>query len=247
MAKPEVSVVIPSYNEATYIDRLLEALEKQSFKDFEVIVSDAESNDGTAKVVEKFKKWLKVSLVSAPPKGPGFGRNQGAKTASGEWLLFFDADVDINDPDFIDTLLKKTKRHGWTTSSAKMRVDSKKLKFRFGVWSFYHYQKLLAHTKHPVAQGFCIFTRRDVFERHEGFNEKIHFGEDNDYVSRAGRGSFGFVDDTYYFVDMRRSQAEGLWFSIKNMLHEVYRLTHLNSLENQPFKYEFGNHRERQK
>lgn len=247
MAVPEISVIIPSYNEATYIDRLLDALERQSFKDFEVIVSDAESNDGTPKAIESFKNRLDVRLVSAPPKGPGFGRNLGAEAAHGEWLLFLDADVDVDDKDFMKTLLGGTIQHGWTTSSAKMRVNSKKLQLRFGAWSFYHYQKLLAHTRHPVAQGFCILTRRDVFKKHNGFNEKIHYGEDNDYVSRAGRGAFGFVDDTYYYVDMRRSESEGLWFSIKNFLHEIYRLTHLNSLENQPFKYEFGQHKERRR
>jgi glycosyltransferase involved in cell wall biosynthesis len=51
----DISVVIPSYNEATYIDRLLEALAKQNFRNFEVIVSDAQSKDGTAEVVKSFK------------------------------------------------------------------------------------------------------------------------------------------------------------------------------------------------
>jgi glycosyltransferase involved in cell wall biosynthesis len=48
---PEVSVVIPAYNEATYIERLLKALTKQNFKGLEVIVSDAESKDGTEEIV----------------------------------------------------------------------------------------------------------------------------------------------------------------------------------------------------
>src|SRR4051812_10875244 len=101
-----VSVVIPAYNEATYIDRLLEALSKQNFKNFEVIISDAQSKDGTKEVVDSFKEKLNIKLVEAPPKGPAFGRNQGAKQARGEWLLFLDADVDINDPDFISKILE---------------------------------------------------------------------------------------------------------------------------------------------
>jgi glycosyltransferase involved in cell wall biosynthesis len=40
-SKPEVSVIIPAYNDATYIDRLLLALSKQNYNSFEVIVSDA--------------------------------------------------------------------------------------------------------------------------------------------------------------------------------------------------------------
>src|SRR5450432_2773958 len=102
---PVVSVVIPAYNEVSYIDRLLGALTKQNFKDFEVIVSDAESKDGTKEVADSFKTRLDITFVEAPPKGPAFGRNQGAKHAQGEWLLFLDADDDIDDRGFIRLLL----------------------------------------------------------------------------------------------------------------------------------------------
>ncbi len=246
-SKPAVSVVIPAYNEATYIDRLLKALARQNFKDFEVIVSDAESKDGTKEIVESFKNNIDIKFVEAPPKGPAFGRNQGAKQARGEWLLFLDADDDIDDPDFIKTLLGETKKRGWNTSSAKLRLKrDEPVLNRLGFGFFYRYQKLLAHTKHPVAQGYCIFTKKGIFDGCSGFNEKIHYGEDNDYVSRAGgKHGFGFVDSTYYYVDMRRNKQEGLLFSLKNTAHEAYRLTHLNNLEGQPFKYEFGKHKKR--
>ena len=243
---PTVSVIIPAYNEATYIDRLLGILTRQTFKDFEVIVSDAQSKDGTDKVVRGLKDRLDIKFIEAPPKGPGFGRNVGAKQAKGEWLLFLDADDDIDDPNFISALLNKTSLRGWSTSSAKLRIrKSERLHNRIGAGFFYSYQKLLSHTKHPVAQGYCIFTKREVFEANKGFNEKIHYGEDNDYVSRAGRNGFGFVDETYYYVDQRRNKQEGFLFIVKNFWHEIYRLTHLNSLEKQPFKYEFGKHPKR--
>ncbi|OGL26584.1 hypothetical protein A2708_02290 [Candidatus Saccharibacteria bacterium RIFCSPHIGHO2_01_FULL_49_21] len=246
--RPVVSVVIPAYNEATYIDRLLEDLTKQSFANFEVIVSDADSRDGTDKVVKSFKGKLDIKMVVSPPKGPGAGRNLGAKSARGGWLLFLDADVDIDDPNFIGTLLARAKNSGWGTASAKMRMNKAPIYNRLGLSMFYNYQKLLSHTKHPVAQGYCILTRRDIFRANNGFNEKIFYGEDNDYVSRTGNHGFGFVEQTYYYVDPRRNQQEGaIWFSIKNLLHEMYRITHLSGLESQPFKYEFGKHQPRKK
>lgn len=72
---PEVSVIIPSYNDATYIDRLLEALAKQTGIDFEVIVSDAQSGDGTAEIVREFEKKLNITFVESSPHGPAHGRN----------------------------------------------------------------------------------------------------------------------------------------------------------------------------
>lgn len=247
MGKPLISVLIPAYNEATYIDRLLEALTKQTFQDFEVIVSDAQSEDETNMVIDSFKDRLDIKLVSASPKGPGFGRNRGAEVARGQWLLFMDADVDVEDEDYLKTLIEVTEAKGWNTSSAQMRVASKKLRFRWGVWMFYHWQKLLAHTKHPVAQGYCILTKRKIFQDHQGFNEKILLGEDNDYVSRVGKHGFGFVDETFYFVDTRRTEGEGWRYSYKAVMNEITRVTGLKNPEKNRYAYDFGKHKPRQK
>ncbi len=243
MAKksPAVSVVIPAYNEATYIDRLLEALARQNFKDFEVIVSDAQSKDGSKEVVDSFKKQLDIKFVEAPPKGPAFGRNQGAKHARGDWLLFLDADDDIDDSLFIKTLLETTESKGWETSSAKMKFKDKK-----GLWVLYNYQKLLSHTKRPVASGYCVLTKRELFEQLGGFNEKIQFGEDYEYVSKAGKQGFGFVDKTYYYMDPRRNEKEGWRLIYKGTLNEIHRLLFgYQKLERNSIKYEFGKHKKR--
>jgi len=238
---PQVSVVIPAYNEATYIDRLLEALNKQSFKDFEVIVSDAESKDGTKEVVNLFNDKLVIKFIEAPPKGPAHGRNIGAKKAKGEWLLFLDADDDIDDPDFMDILLKKTELNRWKTSSAKMKFKDKK-----GLWVLYNYQKLLSHTKRPVASGYCILTNRELFGRLGGFNEKIKFGEDYEYVSRAAKEGFGFVDETYFYMDPRRNENEGWKLIYKGTLNEIHRLFFgYEKLKKNSIKYEFGKHKTR--
>ncbi len=239
---PVVSVIIPAYNEATYIDRLLGALARQNFKKFEVIVSDAQSKDGTEEVVKNFEDELNIKFVESPPKGPGAGRNFGAKYASSEWLLFLDADDDFDDPNFINTLLTETEKHGWKTSSAKMKMrGQRRLSF------LYNYQKLLSHTKRPVASGWCIFTKKDVFDRAGSFNERIQFGEDYEYVSRVGEYGFGFVDNTYYFVDPRRNQVEGWRLIWKGTLNEIYRLLFgYKKLEHNPIEYKFGRHPKRQ-
>lgn len=238
---PIVSVVIPAYNEATYIDRLLESLSKQNFEDFEVIVSDAESNDGTEEVVKSFKDKLDIKFIEAAPKGPAFGRNQGAKQARGEWLLFLDADDDFDDPSFIETLVNTASIKYWSTASARMKFKDKK-----GLWVLYYYQKLLSHTRRPVASGYCILTKRRTFENAGGFNEKIHFGEDYEYVSRVGKYGFGFVDETYYFMDPRRNEAEGWKLIYRGTLNEFHRLFFgYKKLEKNSIKYEFGKHKKR--
>lgn len=236
-------MVIPAYNEATYIDRLLEALSRQRFEEFEVIVSDAQSNDGTREIVEGFSDRLDIDLIEAPPKGPGFGRNIGANQAKGGWLLFLDADVDIDDPYFIKTLLEETEARKWKTSSAKMMTKNGP-----SYAALFLYQRLLSHTKRPVASGYCIFTKRSVFVKSGGFNEKIHFGEDYEYVSRTGKHGFGFVKSTHYYVDPRRNTREGIRLTWKGTLNEIYRHIHgYEKLETKPISYEFGRHKPRDK
>jgi glycosyltransferase involved in cell wall biosynthesis len=242
---PEVSVVIPAYNEATYIDRLLEALTRQNFDNFEVIVSDAQSKDGTKEVVESFKAKLNIKFVEAPPKGPAFGRNQGAKAARGDWLLFLDADIDLDETDFIEKLVRGAEKKGWNTSSGQLRVSGKSLLAKLG--HSQGYMNFAAHTKHPIAQGYCILTRRKIFEDNHGFDEKIRYGEDNDYVTRTAKHGFGFVMNARYIVDPRRYEQEGWRLLFKNMAHEVYRLTHGFSFEENKSTYEFGEHKARAK
>lgn len=242
---PQVSVIIPAYNDATYIDRLLQALCRQTFASFEVIVSDAYSEDGTAEIIATFKDKLNLSFVQSPPRGPGAGRNAGAAKAKGEWLLFLDADDDIDDPDFMGTLLGVTQKKGWQSSTAKVKVVGASRPERLGNYLNYRYVKLLAHTRHPVAPGWCILTRKSVFEKYGGFNEKIQFGEDYDYISRVASEGFGFVEDTYYYLDLRRPRQEGIRFVAKGILNEVYRHTHRYNLEKNPIRYEFGKHRKR--
>lgn len=243
--QPEVSVVIPCYNEATYIDRLLEALTCQTHPAFEVIVSDAESKDGTEAVVETYRTKLDIQLVQTPPAGPAAGRNVGAALAKGEWLLFLDADDDIDDPDFISVMLSESEKNKWETATPKVKHRDASFTENIGSKLNYGYIKLLAHTKHPVAPGWCILTKRQLFLDNNGFNEKIHFGEDYDYVSRVGRYGFGFVEATSYFVDLRRPRAEGLGFVYKGIANEIYRHTHGYNLENNPINYSFGNHKKR--
>lgn len=243
--KPRVSIVVPCFNDGSYVGRLLEALSKQNFNGIEVVISDAGSSDGTAEIVKSFVGKLQIQLVVSPPKGPGQGRNVGAKQANGEWLLFLDADDDIDDSDFVKTLVSTAEQKGWNSASTIMKLRDGSIVEHLGTYLNYQYTKLLSHTAHPVCGGWCILTRREVFEQAGGFNPKIQFGEDYDYISRVGKHGFGFVEDTFYYLDMRRPREEGVRFAIKCIANEVYRFTHGFNLERNPIKYEFGKHQKR--
>jgi len=87
---PKVSVVVPVRNGRMHLSRCLEALGRSQYLDFEVIVVDDCSTDGTPAIAERYcTRYIRTSR----PMGPGAARNLGARHAEGEILAFVDADV----------------------------------------------------------------------------------------------------------------------------------------------------------
>lgn len=76
------SIVIPTYNEEEYLPKLLESIKMQSYDDYEIIVADANSNDRTREIAEEY------GCIVVDGGLPAVGRNNGAKVAKGEIILF---------------------------------------------------------------------------------------------------------------------------------------------------------------
>lgn len=92
---PFVSVIVPCYNAAEHINRCLEAFERQTFSDFNVLFIDDASSDNTVEVIETFAQKHTVAikvLKNEKNAGPGFSRNRGIAEADGEYIAFCDSD-----------------------------------------------------------------------------------------------------------------------------------------------------------
>ena len=90
MAPIKLSIIIPTYNEEEDIGECLKSLEDQDPIDMEIIIVDDGSTDRTREIAQSFKN---IKLISGEHKGPGFSRNLGAKEATGDILIFVDADM----------------------------------------------------------------------------------------------------------------------------------------------------------
>lgn len=99
---PRFSVIIPLFNKRTYFARTLDRLLSQDFADFEVVIVDDESTDGSAELVEAHPD-PRVRFFRQANAGPGPARNTAAHHARGEWLALLDAD-DLWAPDHLSTL-----------------------------------------------------------------------------------------------------------------------------------------------
>jgi glycosyltransferase involved in cell wall biosynthesis len=93
---PNVSIIIPAHNEERHIEKCLESLLAQDYQDIEIIIVDNGSSDNTPKIVERYVERFgdKVRLLRMRRNlGPGGGRNVGASSATGDILVFVDADM----------------------------------------------------------------------------------------------------------------------------------------------------------
>lgn len=88
--QPLVSVIVPAYNCEKYLERALSSVLAQSWKNFEIIVVNDGSTDGTAEQAAKFGD--KINYVSQKNAGASSARNRGIQLARGEYIAFLDAD-----------------------------------------------------------------------------------------------------------------------------------------------------------
>src|SRR3989442_355693 len=93
-----VSVIIPTWNEAKYLPSLLDALHRQAMPPLEILVADSGSSDGTQEIARR----AGAVLLEGERRGPGEGRNRGARAAKGDFLLFVDADC-LVPPNLVET------------------------------------------------------------------------------------------------------------------------------------------------
>lgn len=101
---PLVSVIVPLYNKVSYVGRSLDSIAAQTHPDFEVIVVDDGSTDGSDQIAADYpdKRFRVVSQVNA---GPGAARNRGVREAKGRWVAFLDAD-DEWEPEYLAESLR---------------------------------------------------------------------------------------------------------------------------------------------
>lgn len=100
-----LSIVIPTLNEEKYLPHLLGSLENQTFKDFEILAADANSQDATRDIAASHDCQIVAGGRIAQ------GRNAGTRQARGEYILFLDADVTVA-PTFLEELISQLFRKG---------------------------------------------------------------------------------------------------------------------------------------
>lgn len=225
-----ISIIIPAYNEEKFLPKLLGCIQNQTYKDYEVIVADADSKDKTKQIAKKLGcKVVKGGL-------PAAGRNNGAKAAKGDIFLFLDADIQISQ-NFLKNSLKDIGERNLDVAGCYIKPLSSSVLdgIFFAIFNFWTF---CTQFFYPNASGGGIFCKKQLHKKINGFDETIKLSEDMDYVKRCGKlGKFRILKGTMAYVSMRRFEKEGrLKVGLKLFLSALYRLF-FGEIRSDVFKY----------
>jgi GT2 family glycosyltransferase len=188
------SVIIPTYNRLELLREALASVRSQRFVDYEIIVIDDGSTDGTAEALAEEGNRLRV-LVQ-PNCGPGAARNRGAQTARGDYLAFLDSD-DLWFPWTLEVFATLITRHGRPALIAGRYIDFKHNEAvtdlsESSTNGDAHSDYLASSRKGYFAGAGMFVIERNSFLAAGGFSTVMKCGEDHDLALRLGIAP-GFV------------------------------------------------------
>lgn len=183
---PEFSVIIPTYNRLEFLKQALSSVWAQSHSDYEIIVVDDGSTDGTSDYLALLGD--RVKALCQANKGPAAARNFGVKHAIGDYVAFLDSD-DIWLPWTFFTFHKLIQRHQQPSllCGAVCEFDGDVPDVKQGKLTAKYFRDYLESANDPsfVSSG-ALVAKRDIFEKAEGFDQSMLVAEDHDFCFRLG-------------------------------------------------------------
>lgn len=209
--KPFFSVIIPTLNEEIVLPRLLDSLLSQTYKDFEVIVSDGPSRDKTKKIALTYeKKFSQFQYIRSEKSGVSHQRNVGANHASGQWYVFVDADS-VLFPYALSRVFYHAKQNDRSLFTAWFQPDSSvtaDVLFSLIELMYVEGSQLI---KKPILPGIFVVVNHKAFRDIGRYDESIMFGEDFDFSQKAKKKGFSIqiIRETLLTQSFRRVRKEG--------------------------------------
>ena len=170
--KPLLSIIIAAYNEENKIQKCLEALLDQNYKNIEIFVIDDGSTDKTKEIIKKFSKGKKIFLLEQNRQGPGAAKNLAVKKAKGEILVFVDADEYVQ-KNYIEKLTIPLIKGESKTSIGAWRIAYPK-----SPWARCRFGDTSKIRHHAVKSGVFRSIKKDFFEKLGGFDVTKGYSDD---------------------------------------------------------------------
>jgi cellulose synthase/poly-beta-1,6-N-acetylglucosamine synthase-like glycosyltransferase len=223
----KISVVVPALNEERYIESCLLSLKNQSYKPYEIIVCDGNSEDKTRQIAKKYAD----KVIIEKRRSAAAERQKGAEIANGEIITFIDSDT-IAEKDWLKKIANAFKQ---VNADEKKRVvavygrvlmrDGSKID-KILSHLFTPYVKFTDLIGKPAVAGMNMAVRKDAFQKIGGFNLNLKTAEDIDLFNRIKKvGEIKYVDAVTY-TSARRLKHWGykkfFFFHASNLIRYTF-------------------------
>ena len=189
----KISIITINYNDEKGLKKTLLSVFNQTFQDFEFIIIDGGSTDGSREVIEQYKDKIDY-WISEPDKGIYNAMNKGIKAASGEFLLFLNSGDRLIDKNITEKVISKLE--------SNIDIYYGKL-----VYSLNGVQKTVYTPPENINLSFFIssflphpatFIKRTLFENQSFYNENLRIIADWEFLLKA----IVVYNSSYKFIDL---------------------------------------------
>lgn len=235
-----ISVIIPLYNKVCTIARTLDTVFQQTYTDYEIVVVNDGSTDGSADVVRSIDD-SRIRLISQTNAGVSAARNRGFEEARGEFVAFLDADDEWK-PDYLETQIQLVEKYPqcdvfctnyeFYDSTGKVTPTIiRRLPFEGDDGVLSNYFEVASHSSPPLFTS-AIMVRRNAILSIDGFPVGIKSGEDlltwaklaiRFHIAYSKKKRVLFIFDEVIFNEDQRKRAPEKKDIVGLELKELYR------------------------
>jgi len=202
----KISVIVPTLNEERDIEHCLRFINGQKYPNFDIILVDSCSTDGTVEIARKYVN--KILIMKA--KGPGPARNFGVKDTDAEVVAFTDADTQVA-PNWLEVIARDFSDPEVIGVGGVLKPRDPRLidRIMFKINSDWWYRLTARFGFYQLGTPNCAY-RRDAFLKAGGFDESLSMLEDTELSLRMSKLGKLIIDkDLWVYNSARRFKQEG--------------------------------------
>lgn len=228
----KISVIVPVYNVERYLERCIESILKQTFTDFEIIMVDDGSKDGSGKICNQYeKKYQCIHVIHQENKGLALARKAGVELAMGEFIMFVDSDDWIH-----EDMLKRMYQIAKTNESAMVCCQYLRVNEKGKQKGDVHMDVSQIDCENSLESAYQMFVTRylsstacgklikiELFSNID-FKENLAIGEEHDMVTQliSKANKVSIIEENYYYYYWRTGSIS----------HAGYNEKYFNSFRN---------------
>ena len=250
-----ISIIVPVYNSELYINRCLDSLLKQTYKNIEIIIVDDGSKDNSLQLIKDYaNRDSRIKVYTQSNQGPSVARNTGLDNSTGKYIMFVDAD-DFIDKNMVTNMVEGIKDDKNTlvlcdnSEIWANEIEERKL---FDTDKNYIKKvdviKAIASGKAGLVCG-KLFNKNIIKEHNIKFDKEIKMCEDQIFFLNISRycDNFVYIPKQLYFYDRRNESSITIKYKERIIDNQIYvinivkEILKTSGLESDDIKYIINN------